>query len=254
MGTIAIPLTQGKQAIIDEEDWPLVGHLRWYAVHARTRKTRSPWYAANHSTQGPEGKRPILFMHRLILGVEPGVLVDHRNGDGLDNRRGNLRGASASQNKANSARYTTTASGYKGVYATGNKRHPWCAQIRGGGGTRQIGVFATAQEAAAAYDEAAQRVHGEFARPNTGFLEERTDPCIVTQSAPRGALKVTNRTGFNGVWGPHPQTGRYRASICHAGKSRYIGYYATPEEAARAYDAKAKELLGSSAHLNFPQD
>jgi hypothetical protein len=252
MGTIAVLLTQGKQAIIDEEDWPLVRHLRWYAMRQSRTKHRELWYAANHSVSMPDGTRRILLMHRLLMGIDTDVLVDHENGDGLDNRRCNMRSATASQNKANTTRYANNSSGYKGVYATNRKRNPWSAQLRANGAIRHIGVFRTELEAAAAYDQAATLAHGEFARTSADSYLSSDAPIASAQAPTRSVLISTNRTGFNGVWGPHPQTGRYRAVITQQCKTHYIGYYATAEEAARAYDAKARELLGSRAHLNFP--
>jgi hypothetical protein len=81
-----IPLTKGKTAIVDPSDWELVSEHRWYAL-----KRKSGWHAiANVYCQR---KRTSVTMHRLILGLRPGdgVKVGHRNGNGLDNRRANLR-------------------------------------------------------------------------------------------------------------------------------------------------------------------
>jgi hypothetical protein len=102
----------------------------------------------------------------LMTGEWPTVQVDHRNHDTLDNSWTNLRLATPSQNGMNKKGKRTSVSGYKGVHlATHPKWHiskPWVAQIGG----KHIGNFATAEEAARAYDAAALEAHGEYAYLN----------------------------------------------------------------------------------------
>jgi hypothetical protein len=104
---VEIPLTGGEIALVDAEDWPLVSQYRWCA-------SRGLWgtYAVANVETG--GRRTMLKMHRLVMDAAPGQQIDHRNHNGLDNRRGNLRPANPSQNGANT-RPTTGRSGYKGV-------------------------------------------------------------------------------------------------------------------------------------------
>jgi hypothetical protein len=154
VGTLSIPLSQGKHAVIDETDYPLVSAYRWHA-----RKSGERWYAAS-------GRAPTcVLMHRLILCVPDGVLVDHRNGDGLDNRRENLRAASKSGNNQNRV-VVVGKSGFRGVHHNvrdHRRSRPWRATIWAGGERIRLGDFPTATEAAQAYDDAARRLHGEFA-------------------------------------------------------------------------------------------
>lgn len=89
------------------------------------------------------------------------LMIDHINGDPSDNRISNLRPASAAENAANQVRRINNTSGYKGVVRLRGK---WVAQITANGQGRHIGVFATKEEAYAAYCAAAQQLHGEFAR------------------------------------------------------------------------------------------
>jgi hypothetical protein len=153
-----IPLTQGKTARVDLADYAGLRCHTWYAVYDGKH-----WYAYRKTTF-PDGRRRSLSMHREIMGDPSGLLIDHRNDDGLDNRRGNLRIATVSQNKANCARYQTNASGYKGVYqAQGQK---WQAQIRHQGKNYHLGTFSNPESAARAYDDGARRLHGVFARLN----------------------------------------------------------------------------------------
>jgi hypothetical protein len=101
-------------------------------------------------------------MHRLIRGSRAGKQVDHRNLNTLDNRRGNLRDATHGQNQQNKS--TKTESGIKGVCRRRNGR--WGARIRSNRYLHYLGTFDTPTEAGKAYDRAAKRLFGEFARLN----------------------------------------------------------------------------------------
>lgn len=151
-----IPLTQGKIALIDDEDWPLVAGFKW---HARVKRDRRCAYAVSCR----DGRR--IHMHRVILDAPPCAEVDHVNGDGLDNRRKNLRLATRSENQWNKVLYKTNTSGYKGVFWDKN-----CSRFRAAikvfGVRRYLGSFLTAADAARAYDAAARDLHGEFAGLN----------------------------------------------------------------------------------------
>ena len=102
------------------------------------------------------------FMHRLVMGCRPREEVDHRNGDGLNNRRHNLRSTTHSLNQANRRR-VTGKSGFKGVFQRSGK---WRAYITVAGRFISLGSFITAEEAARAYDVAAREHFGEFACTN----------------------------------------------------------------------------------------
>lgn len=106
-------------------------------------------------------KRPIL-MHRFIIGAAPDVEVDHRNEDKLDNRRSNLREATHSGNAINRSA-TRAKSGYRGV---SRDKKTWAASIQVERKTLYLGSFKRPEAAAVAYDAAARRHHGEFARLN----------------------------------------------------------------------------------------
>lgn len=102
------------------------------------------------------------YLHRVIVPTE--LTVDHRNGDGLDNRRENLRPATDKQQMRNRPKIPGSTSRYKGVFRAPTGR--WTAQIKYDHKSRHIGMFATEEAAARAYDEAARRAFGEFARTN----------------------------------------------------------------------------------------
>ena len=143
-------------ALVDDEDFDrLVDGPSWYA---ETRDLQT--YARRDVSLGG-GRRRRDYMHRVIL---PGHrLVDHVNGDGLDNRRANIRAASAADNVHNTRLRRDSVSGIKGVALRDGK---WAARIRHDGSTRHLGRFMTLEEAGRAYDRAARELFGEFAALN----------------------------------------------------------------------------------------
>lgn len=152
-----IPLAGGHSALVDEEDYQRVIEAGPWHPRRRGRNV----YAQRHVFLA-DGRRSTQQMHNFILGV---VGIDHRNGDGLDNRRSNLRPANQSQNTANTRRRSTNKSGFKGVsWKTG--RGAWVAQIRRGDKSYHLGLFGNREEAARAYDAAAIELFGEYARIN----------------------------------------------------------------------------------------
>lgn len=163
-GVRTVQLTQGYNALVDEVDYPsLVG----YPWRARVRGPRRYALCGGSS-------RPTLFMHNLILRKQQGVLCDHRNSDGTDNRRSNLRECSSVQNSRN-RRKAVGASRFKGVQNLGPryKNRPWQARIQGDDGRQvSIGTFVTEIEAALAYDAKAMELFGEFACTNAEILGE----------------------------------------------------------------------------------
>lgn len=158
-----IPLTQGRVALVDDEDYERLALLHWHAeLDCKT------WYAI-HSFRG-DGKYHNIRMHRAVLGFGSGdPFIDHRNGDGLDNRRTNLRPSTCSQNNRNRRLGVTNATGFKGVqrnrYCARTKK-PWLGMIKFEGKTDWLGPFETIEEAARAYDAKARELFGEFARLN----------------------------------------------------------------------------------------
>lgn len=149
---MTIPLTRGLVATIDDEDFPLVSQHNWYAHRAKNGR----WYARSN-------KKPMIFMHRLILNASSSVQVDHVDNDGLNNRRSNLRTATQSQNNANIGPKRLRKT--KGTYL--DKRcGSWRAEITVNSCHYYLGSYKTESEAAIAYDRAARKYFGEYARLN----------------------------------------------------------------------------------------
>lgn len=115
-----------------------------------------------HNTRR-NGKRIQTSFHRLIMGAQKGQVVDHINGNSLDNRRCNLRFVTTRQNNLNSKNKSNSKSKFKGVGWSGNR---WQVSIRHGGKQLYLGRYKCEIEAAYAYDIASLKYHGEFGRRN----------------------------------------------------------------------------------------
>jgi hypothetical protein len=149
-----IPLTQGKVAIVDDEDYESLSQFKWYAV-----KCAKTFYALRKKPLSQ--LRIAIRMHREIINPPVGFFCDHINGNGLDNRRSNLRIVTNAQNQLNKGVYKTTATGKKGVIIDHGK---YRASIKMNRRSKHLGMFKTAEEASAAYQKAAKELFGEYAR------------------------------------------------------------------------------------------
>lgn len=150
-----ITLTQGRVALVDDEDFDWVSAWKWHA-----RKSFGGFYAARTTSKG--GK---VFLHRAILKAPTGMYVDHINGDSLDNRRANLRLVTHQQNMMNRVLSSSNTSRFKGVYWQ-NRGGRWIAKIKYNQKIRHIGTFLTEEDAARAYDTVARELFGDYGRFN----------------------------------------------------------------------------------------
>ncbi len=156
-GDIAyVPLTRGYESVIDAADVHLVDSWNWYA-----RVKQHTNYAVRNNYQ--EGTRRNAYIHRVVMAAPDDMHVDHINGNGLDNRRSNLRIATMSQNLRNQRLSKLNTSGFKGVcFDKGTGR--WLAQIVLHGKNHFLGRFVTPELANAAREAASEKLHGEFRR------------------------------------------------------------------------------------------
>ena len=150
--TAYVSLSNGLVAVIDAVDVALVSGHRWHVVPGKSTN-----YAARQKTTNRRQKT--FSMHREILGGH--CMVDHVDGNGLNNRRANLRPATPAQNAQNARRRSDNTSGLKGASRQGIY---WQARISSGGKAIYLGLFKTAEEAHAAYCSASKNLHGEFGR------------------------------------------------------------------------------------------
>jgi HNH endonuclease len=151
-----IPLTHGRVAIVDDEDFEWINQWKW---HVRTCGGGKR-YAYRWGQGRPQ--REIISMHRMILNVTSGE-CDHKDGNSLNNRRSNLRSCTHAQNVRNRGVQKNNSLGLKGVCRSRDK---FRAYISYEGKTINIGHFLNSTDAAIARDEYAKRLHGEFARLN----------------------------------------------------------------------------------------
>ena len=148
-----IPLTKGKVALVDDADYDAL-------------MVRSWCYDKGYAWAKIDGRKQ--SMHRWLLGGPEGLEIDHINSNGCDNRRQNLRTATRAQNNHNRHRFPKNkrTSRFKGVCFHNKKDPPWRAQMTIDNKTVHIGYYDTEEKAARAYDAAAKKQFGEFAKPN----------------------------------------------------------------------------------------
>lgn len=267
--------------LVSREDYDALSELTWTIYRSRHKKYAMARIPHEH------GYRRV-SMHRLITGAPPALLVDHRDGDGTNNTRTNLRVATSQQNRMNTGP-TGKTSRFKGVR---RDKRSWRATFD----RKLLGYFDTEEDAARAYNQAAHAKHGEFAWLNPVEPGEakryKADPAGYCWHAaqhkfmasyrgkflgyydsaeaarqaylhaketgeikkkPRVLLGNRNASGFRGVsWSKLNQ--RWVAHIRHAGKARHLGLFHDKKEAARAYDTAAIEIHGERAILNFPKE
>ena len=236
-GSVEIPLSNSsKVALVDAEDVELVSQYRW-----RISKIDLESQDWSYAITGPRH----FSMHRLVLGAPEDLFVDHINHDTLDNRKENLRLATASENLANQRIHSNNTSGFKGV---GWHRNAWRAYIKHQGRDIHLGRFSDPEEAARVYDAAARYFFGEFAYPNFPDDEDAPEAAKALQKALSRKRRQTS-SQYRGV-SRSKRSKKWR--VDHRGKQ--IGLFANEIEAAKAYDAAVIEGGGPVEWLNFPED
>lgn len=154
-----INLTQGKVALVDDEDYEYLNQWKWYA-----HKKSNTYYAAR-TIYIP--KRQQIYMHRVILNAPKGAQVDHININGLDNQKLNLRLCNNTENQRHQQLRLDNTTGFKGVsIKKGCVSKPYYVQIHLNNKPVSLGYYLTAKEAAQAYDEAALKYYNKFALTN----------------------------------------------------------------------------------------
>lgn len=204
-----IRVGKSRVALVDDEDFERVSRHKWHS-HDDGRTC----YARMGRRHGR------MMMHAFILGSEPGMVIDHKNRNGLDNRKGNLRFATEAQNTWNCGT-VRGQSKYKGVCRRNDR---WLARICISNRKVDLGSFSEEAEAARAYNLAACHLRGEFAVLN--FPGRKAEYLATAWSLP----VHPPRTGARYLKGMRKWT-----AVCRAGgRRRRLGYFDTQEEAAQA--------------------
>jgi hypothetical protein len=153
-----IPLTQGRFAIVDPEDYDRISRYKWHL-----NKGTHTCYAVRSLTNGKKEPRKNMRMHDLILNLPPDRYCDHINHNGLDNRKANLRPATRAQNIWHRRKFKSPSrSKFKGLCWM-SKENRWLARITVNGQRLCLGSFENEIDAAKAYDRAAKQHFGAFA-------------------------------------------------------------------------------------------
>lgn len=148
-----VSLSQGRVALVSDEDYELVSQHSWYVV----KKSRT-MYAQRSFKKG--GRWTTQQLHRFLMSPGIGEYVDHVDGDGLNNQRENLRLCSVAENNRNVAPRIDNKSGFKGVRLCNGR---WRSEIEFEGTRKHLGMYDNPIDAAKAYDNAAMQHHGHFA-------------------------------------------------------------------------------------------
>lgn len=208
-----IQLTQGQFALVDDADFEKVNQFKW-------KFNAGIGYAMRGGT----------YMHRFIIDAPKGVKVDHKNGNKLDNRKENLRLASDTDNVRNRSKAEGCTSEFKGVY---RKRNKWHAAIKAEKGTVSLGSFHEEKDAALAYDVAARKYFGEFAKPNFPELVPDEDYLLKKRRAEFTAVR-------SGVY-YDPKRGKWLVDQRVNGRRVTKCPFASEQEAANWLDAQLKQ-------------
>ena len=157
-----IQLPRGYTALVDDGDFAFLSQFKW-EVDVRKGQVYAKMYVEERAN-GVRIRRRVFYLHRYIMGAtERAVFVDHRSGDSLDNRRGNLRICTQAENSRNK-KQMPSKSGFKGVHPTPSGR--WAAKLMLNYKSVSAGTYDTPEDAARAYDQKAVECFGQFARLN----------------------------------------------------------------------------------------
>lgn len=196
-----IELTQGFVTTVDDEDYERLNSYKWCVHNASKENTQ---YAIRKSRKSEGGKRSNIRMHSFIMNCPLGMVVDHIDGNGLNNQRSNLRLATTAENSRNSRISKRNTSGYKGVYFHSRDKK-WIARIKVNVKYKVICYTKNVIEAAIAYNKAALEYYGQFASLNVipnqdGAIQENMvcyKNTTETENDNQPIEKIRDSIGFN---------------------------------------------------------
>src|SRR5574343_1382782 len=230
-----------KAALVSDEDYEYLNQFKWHRMATGYPGSTLGYGTKDGKKHGPE-TMPRIVVVRACGEIPDGYEVDHANQNKLDCTRENLRICVRMQNISNKSFPLGKGCLYRGVAPHGNR---WKATISIENKSKHLGCFVTQEAAAAAYNRAARERFGEFA-----MLNDVPDD-VADAPTP---MRFNNRKGSSKYRGVFKNRDKWVAQISRKGYQKYLGTFATEIEAARAYDAKARELFGDAAPLNFPDE
>lgn len=235
-----VPLSggEGRKALVSPEDFDHVMQHRWH-------------YANGYAATAIE--RRTTYMHRFILKPPPGLVVDHVNHDGLDNRRENIRIGTQTQNMANMRPYDGKVSRHKGVYWD-ESRELWRARIKQHRTYHYLGAYLDEDDAGRAYDAAARWLFGEFAFTNFDGMLAKPPALIVVEA--RSRLSERPKTGYFGVT-KRTRSNGYVGRVAINGERLTVGSSLSAHAVALLVDQAIRQAIATGqkvsghARLNF---
>lgn len=232
-----IPLSRGRFTTVDDSDYEWLNQWHWWA------QVKKNGYAYAVRTEGTQPHRKMIRMHRFILGIEDAeILVDHKDCDGLNNTRANLRRATTQQNNCNHRLRKDNKTGYKGVWWNADS-NMYQAYIRTNGKAHIIGYSTCPKTCARTYNQKALELFGEYSR-----LNKVEDGPLC----PEMTLRSSNTSGYRGVtW--HKKDKKWVVQIMKNGERLLYASVDDKILAAKMYDTKSFEINGHKAKLNFPE-
>lgn len=234
-----IKLTKGQFALVDYEDYDWITQWKWYALNPAA----GIYYAYRRKIINK--KVYDIAMHKTIMRCSSN-LVDHINGNSLDNRKENLRICTKQQNNMNRPGDKNTSSKYKGV--SWNKlMKKWTAQITINGKSQTLGSYAKEKDAARIYDSLANKIHNKFARLN--FKDE-----LLTEDEFKKLYSRKPKSSMYMGVSYYSPSDVWSAKMTINGISRSFGYYKTEEDAAKIYDYWGTRYPNKVTKLNFPNE
>lgn len=234
-----------KTVLIDDEDYDLIKRIKWNIAHDDEDDV---YYARGRVKKKDLGKynQSYVRMHRIIMNAPRDKQVDHVNHNGLDNRKENLRLSDQKQNSANMRLAKDSTTGFKGVTYQ-KKKKLYKVRLRVNYKLIYGGMHKNIYKAALMYNELAKKHFGEFACLNQLTNEQIEE---AKKEMPMRILS-SNKTGYRGVCiRENTSDNIYVATLRIDGKNKNLGYFSTPEMAAKAYNEAVIKYGKPLTYLN----
>jgi len=217
-------------AIVDEQDFDKINQYRWKSSFVGKAKT--PYATSSHFGR-------TVYMHRLVMDAPKGTVIDHIDGNGLNNSSDNLRFVTYSQNNMNQPIRCDNTSGHKGINWC-EDRQKYQVYINIDRKRKSLGRYKTLEEAIYVRDHAVKAHYGEYARENSSLPE---DAEITPQRAIPRTLRRTGSNNSSGKTGVTRLKDKWRATITIDGKVKQIGTFDQLEEAVAAREKAEREYF-----------